>query len=399
MKSLFVKTASTATVLFLTSFACHIRSASAQQQASTIAISESSEKLVSQNFRVDSGGFPLVPVATFTVMSKGSENIMANFDVDILGSNSVRVIYLFEGNTQVTAGGASDNHSDNLFMGVRMLDGEKRTFTILVQFYNDVARVSPLAQARVTNFRYYNSNFQLRDAVGTIIGLVMHLFDKCAQWSLASSSSIAIDQSVTKVRATFPLNAKALAGAVTAPSASDFSAKFIDIETGESRIATEISVATTPAVPIADGTTKPVTVTATLSGPGLKADGLYHAHLDTIKWTVAGNQTIQTWGLDRMVTGITNAVLPEADAIGLLGSRLNAADQSQSAVLAIAAPHQNFFAEISQDLSTWIEHETPAVISEVAVLPNGAKAYRMLLPSEPVMNQSARMFYRATLQP
>ncbi len=389
MKSIFAKKAGSVPAFSLCLFGLL---GNAHAQASSIVISEAPERMVSQNFRVDSGGFPLVPVAAFTVTSSGDENIMANFDVDIVGSASVRVIYLFEGGNQITAGGASDQHSDNLFMGVRMMNGDKRTFTVMVQFFNDVATVSPLAQARVTNFMYYNSNFHLTSASGTIVGPTMHLFDKCAQWSVAMPTSIAIDTSASKVTASFPLNAKALAGAVVMPIASDFSVKFVDIETGELHAATEVLVAVSPPGQIADGSVKPVTVTASLSAPSIKPDGLYHARIEAIKWTIAQKQTIQTWGLDRMVTGITNAVPSEKNSIGIIGSRLRPVDQTL--VMAFTAPHQNFFVESSADLSGWTEFSPPIAVSEIAGLPNDAKAYRMVLPL-----QQERRFYRATLRP
>lgn len=377
-----------------------VRDAAAQQPPqSRLAFSEVEEWPFAYNglARHPSIAWDDVPVAQLRISSTGGVNMFHELHVEMMGSTSVRILTLYSGNQHVATTGVTNRTSDDFLMARDINPGVTETFTIMAWFYEDAPTVSPVTRARITKIGYYTSTYQyvLQDV--NILGPVIHCFAKYADYrqsaDAANSITVApqeIPGTNARVVATFPLTLKALGGIADAPKAADFDVTFTDVLSGQQYPATAISLVQDPSTPVPDGTTRGLVVTASVSTPNIRLDGLYHAKISRIRWKMNGAAVVaQDWGLERMVTPVTNVSMPTANAFDILASRLGATDQDLAMI--VAAPNQDFFIESSGNLSDWMNLGLPIGTAEVAILPNRLKVFRVPIPDA---GTSMRRFLR-----
>lgn len=380
------------------------QNAAAQTPPSKLVMGEAGEWPFSYNVLAvhPSQGMPTVPIAQFTIASTGNDSLLREIYVEVTGSTSVHLLYLYKGNERFMTTNSENRTTGTLSSAIDIDDGLTETYTVMAWFYDDAPVNSPVFRAKITGFSYYNSAFQFIVQNVNILGPTLHCFGKYADYQLASPASILTvpNQQGTDahVVAAFPLSAKAYGAAAGTPQASDFDIMFTDIFTGQQYPATDMSVALDGTGQIPMGSTRNAMLTTSLSMPGIRADSLYHAKLTRVRWRVGtGQSTVQAeqdWGFENVVTPITNASMPEAGSIDVLASRLfaTAAAPNQSPIMIITAPKKDFLIESSTDKVNWTNLGLSSATSEVAILPNRLRVFNVPLPADSV--SSSRAFFR-----
>ncbi len=387
-------------VAFAIALPFSVRPAAAQQPPqSRLALSEVEEWPFSYNVlaRPSSAGFDIVPILQFRATSTGGTKMFQRVYVEVTGSTSVHLMYLdYASGAGVSATSVQNGTNDDIGFAVDIAETAPQTFTVSALFREDAPAVSPVFRAKITEFAYftYEPNYQTVYENVSLQGPTLHCFAKCIDCRSVGPNIISLrgGMSGMTASATFPLTFKALGGIADAPKAADFTIVFTDVLSGQQYKATEMSLAQDVSTPVPDGTARDLVVTASLSGSHIRADGLYHAKISGIRWRMNGATAVaQDWGLEHMVTPVTNTSMPAVNALDILASRLGDPDQNRAMI--IAAPNQGFSIESSGNLSDWTNLGLPIGTTEVAVLPNRLKVFRVPMSAT---TGSSRGFLKVT---
>jgi hypothetical protein len=366
-------------------------------QAQTLIIGEPNNQLPSQAIRVNSfEGVISAPLMNFTLSASGGDALVKTIQAEIHQSSTASTMYLFSGSTLIDATSVQNGRSGTFNVFTTIPQGTTKEYTIQADFGTDTPSVSPEARVSVNTVTFETPAGNQGFATGEVTGNTMHFFTEVAKYQLAGTPSIKTEKSGVGnefVIATFPLFASAFGGNIALPQSSDFTVEFKDIVSNQSFGATSISVVALPNTPIADGSTAQVLVTASLAGPNVNIKGLYVAKMNSIHWSIGSTNALQSWGIDDMVTPMTNVSGVDMNKLTIINSSFRngeSIEQDNTFVMTYILPKNTaVMLQHSSDLETW----TPAQLagSRIATLHNGNHVLRAPIPAS---QGATRGFYR-----
>lgn len=273
---------------------------------STLTLSGASNPLRSMNYRVNgSDVLPNVVLGTFNLKSTSGDSKLLTVNATLTASGTLpTTVYLYQGATLLKSKTASTTVTfDNLdsTAGATVPGNDANvTYTIKADFPSTTLNGSNAA-VTVTSVVYEKPNGTSATLSNTVTNVAQYVYHAAPVFALAGTPSITIDGtnqsgSSTALTARFPLNITALGGTMTKLSNTNVVVRFVRSDYAATTTAS-VLVSTIPDNNIADGTTVPVTITATASSTPLSS-GIWSAYVESVTWTVGTSTQAQTYGWD-----------------------------------------------------------------------------------------------------
>ncbi len=275
---------------------------------STLTLSGASNPLRSMNYRVNGTDvLQNVTLGTFNLKSQsGDSTLLTVYATSTVSGTAPTTLYLYQGSTLLKSKSyASTVAFDNLDSTAGAVvpgNDTNVTYTIKADFPSNTSSGTNVSIV-AGNVVFQTPNGNTATASGSSVSnAAQYVYSAAPVFALAGTPSIRVDGSnqngsSTSLTATFPLNVTALGGTMTKLANSDVTVLFVKSD-GTIATSTNVFVSTIPDNNIADGTTVPVTVTATAYNANLATTGTYAALISKIVWTVGGVTTTQTYGWD-----------------------------------------------------------------------------------------------------
>ncbi len=364
----------------------------------TLTLSYPTPPMPSKSVRVSSfDGARMVPLEVFNVTASGGDCKLTYIEVDVNWTTEVRTLYLFEGNTLLSSVIARNGHEGNFMLenlDIKVLKDSTRTFMIKGDFEPQVIS-TPGTYVRT----YVRAvDFKRDDGTsGFTQGLYwsgdVHFFPAMADFQLAKEPKIktVLNQNgPASVLATFTFQVAARGANLKTPRSEDFKFTFYDVTDSDTYPATSIATVTIPNNDIADGSDSMVEVHAMLSGAMVNPAGLYVAKVTRITWNLGSAPTpvYQNWGLEQMVTGISNIQPSRFDALEVLTGNVSSTEY----VMMLKMPPIQLKYEHTRDFKTWESSSTLFGSDILVTLIDGSVVYRAILS---MPKNEPHLFFRA----
>ncbi len=367
-------------------------------QAQTLVLGDPTSQIISRPVRVSPfDGTSQTPLVNFTLSASGSDVLVKTVESNINWTSTASTMYLFSGSTLVAATSAQGGHSGTFNVFATIPKGTTVAYTIKADFGTNTPIISPQAWTSVGTVTFETPAGTQGFASGSVNGNIMYFFGAAAEYKLAATASIQSGKngngSGDYVTATFPLLVTALGGNVTMPVSSDFVIRFTDLVSSDSFIATAVDVI--PNSDIAEGSVAQVVVTATLAGANVNSKGMYVAKVQSIRWTIGSSNMAQSWGLDEMVTPITNVSTADMNKLTVIDTYFHdeqSSERDNTFIMTFIVPKgMAIMSQYSSNLSSWSSAGFQFGSGQIATLHNGNYVMKGLLFAS---RHAKRGFYR-----